>query len=53
VNDAGGFLDVLPAGEQGVDNALEFANFEATGAVPKHFDDQLPMYENLCTPHRR
>ncbi len=47
LNDAGGFLNVLPAGEQGVDNALQFARFEATGAIPQHFDDQLAMYENL------
>ncbi len=47
LNDAGGFLNILPAGEQGVDNALEFARFEATGAIPPHFEDQLPMYSNL------
>jgi acyl-homoserine lactone acylase PvdQ len=46
-NDAGGFLNVLPAGEQGVDNALQLAQFEATGAIPPHFDDQLPLYANL------
>jgi acyl-homoserine lactone acylase PvdQ len=47
LNDAGGFLNVLPAGEQGVDNALEFGQFQATGAIPQHMRDQLPMYANL------
>ncbi len=46
-NDAGGFLNVLPAGEGGLDNSLQFAQFEATGAVPPYMDDQLPLYENL------
>jgi acyl-homoserine lactone acylase PvdQ len=46
-NDAGGFLNVLPAGEQGVDNALQLAQFEASGTIPPHFDDQLPLYANL------
>jgi acyl-homoserine lactone acylase PvdQ len=46
-NDAGGFRNVLPAGEQGVDNLGAFAQFEASGTVPPHYNDQLPMYENL------
>src|SRR5579862_8762750 len=47
LNDAGGFYNILPAGEGGTDNALQFGQFETTGAVPPSFDDQLPMYENL------
>src|SRR5438105_3964569 len=46
-NDAGGFLNILPAGEQGLDNTVDLAKFETTGQVPPHFIDQLPMYENL------
>src|SRR5438445_2047645 len=47
VNDAGGFLNVLPAGEQGLDNAVDLTKYETTGAIPPHFNDQLPLYENL------
>ena len=47
VNDAGGFLNVLPAGEAGVDNAAQLAQFEAAGTIPPHFDDQLAMYADL------
>jgi acyl-homoserine lactone acylase PvdQ len=47
LNDAGGFRNVLPAGEAGVDNALQFGAFETLGAIPPHFDDQQGMYENL------
>src|SRR2546421_7650827 len=46
-NDAGGFLNVLPAGEAGVDNAADLLKFETTGAIPPHFDDQLPLYRDL------
>jgi hypothetical protein len=46
-NDAGGFRNVLPAGEAGVDNAVEGALFEANGTIPAHFDDQLPLYRDL------
>jgi len=46
-NDAGGFLNVLPAGENGTDNALQLAEFEAKGTTPPHFADQLPLYANL------
>src|SRR5947209_6316996 len=46
-NDAGGFRNVLPAGEAGVDNALDLARFEANGTIPPHFDDQLPLYRDL------
>ncbi len=46
-NDAGGFLNVLPPGEAGVDNIVQFTNFTATGAFPNHWIDQQPLYENL------
>ena len=47
--DAGGFLNVLPAGEAGVDNAVDLAAYEASHGktIPPHFNDQLPLYVNL------
>ena len=46
-NDAGGFRNVLPAGEQGLATIGDLAAFETQHTVPPHFNDQLPMYENL------
>ncbi len=46
-NDAGGFRNVLPAGENGLDSATQLAEFELTGTYPPHFADQLPLYANL------
>jgi acyl-homoserine lactone acylase PvdQ len=46
-NDAGGFRDVLPPGENGLDNAAQLAEFELNGTYPPHFADQLPPYANL------
>jgi hypothetical protein len=47
-NDAGGFRNVLPPGEAGVDNAFQLAQFEADGTTrPAHWDDQLPLYTGL------
>ena len=46
-NDAGGFRNILPPGENGLDNAVQLATFEATGTRPAHFSDQLGMYSNL------
>ena len=46
-NDAGGFRNVLPPGENGLVNAAQLAQFEATGAKPSHFDDQQSLYQNL------
>src|SRR6476659_6487368 len=47
-NDAGGFRNVLPAGEGGTDNALQFGAFQANSAtIPPHFDDQLGLYTGL------
>src|SRR3954452_7308890 len=46
-NDAGGFRNVLPPGEQGGDNAIELGQFEALGKRPKHWNDQQPLYQGL------
>ena len=46
-NDAGGFRNILPAGQAGTDNAAALAEFMATGAVPPHWADQQPLYEGL------
>ena len=46
-NDAGGFRNVLPAGEAGLDNATQLAEFQLNGTYPPHFTDQLPLYANL------
>ncbi|HLB22087.1 MAG TPA: penicillin acylase family protein, partial [Solirubrobacteraceae bacterium] len=46
-NDADGFRNVLPAGENGLDNAQQLAEFQLTGTYPPHYDDQLPLYANL------
>src|SRR4051794_9897736 len=46
-NDAGGFRNVLPPGEQGGDNAIELGQFEALGKRPEHWDDQQKLYEGL------
>jgi acyl-homoserine lactone acylase PvdQ len=46
-DDAGGFRNVLPPGSNGLDNAFDFAQFEASGTRPVHFDDQLSLYTGL------
>ena len=46
-DDAGGFRNVLPPGEAGTDNALQLAEFQATGNYPPHWTDQQPLYDNL------
>jgi acyl-homoserine lactone acylase PvdQ len=46
-NDAGGFRNVLPPGENGLDTLTDVFAFRATGALPAHFADQQPLYENL------
>jgi hypothetical protein len=48
-HDAGGFLNVLPPGENGFDNALDLAQFEANQTRPQNADDQLPLYRDLLT----
>jgi len=46
-NDAGGFRNVLPSGENGTDNARQLAEFQLSGTYPPHYTDQLPLYANL------
>jgi acyl-homoserine lactone acylase PvdQ len=46
-NDAGGFRNVLPAGQAGVANVFQLAQFTANGARPPHWDDQEPLYDGL------
>jgi acyl-homoserine lactone acylase PvdQ len=46
-NDAGGFRNVLPPGENGLDNLPQLFAFRGTGALPPHFADQQPLYEDL------
>lgn len=46
-HDAGGFRNVLPPGSKGVDNQQEFSDFITSGALPDHWADQQPLYENL------
>jgi acyl-homoserine lactone acylase PvdQ len=46
-NDAGGFRNVLPPGENGLDNFSQLLAFRGLGALPPHFADQQPLYENL------
>jgi acyl-homoserine lactone acylase PvdQ len=38
---------ILPAGENGLVNATQFARFEKTGKRPPYSQDQLAPYENL------
>jgi acyl-homoserine lactone acylase PvdQ len=46
-NDAGGFRNVLPPGENGLDNLPQLLGFKGQGLLPPHFADQQPLYENL------
>ena len=50
--DAGGFRNVLPAGQGGLDNLIQLGQFEAGGARPPHTDDQLAMYRDLLYGYR-
>jgi acyl-homoserine lactone acylase PvdQ len=46
-DDAGGFRNVLPPGENGLDNLSQVLEFKASKAIPPHFADQQGLYENL------
>lgn len=48
-NDAGGFRNVLPPGENGLDNLAQIFSFRGGGPPPPHFADQQPLYENLVS----
>ncbi|MEA2457060.1 MAG: hypothetical protein QOC95_32, partial [Thermoleophilaceae bacterium] len=50
-NDAGGFRNVLPPGENGFAGAADLAGFEAGASRPPHSDDQLPLYRDLLTAY--
>jgi acyl-homoserine lactone acylase PvdQ len=46
-NDAGGFRNVLPPGENGLDTFTQLLEFKGLHRLPPHFADQQPLYENL------
>ncbi len=46
-DDAGGFRNVLPPGENGTANFGQILAFRGPGLLPPHFADQQPLYENL------
>jgi acyl-homoserine lactone acylase PvdQ len=46
-NDAGGFRNVLPPGENGTATFTQILASRGSGALPPHFADQQPLYENL------
>jgi acyl-homoserine lactone acylase PvdQ len=46
-NDYGGFLNVLPPGENGLANGPQIAAFLAGGQRPPHNSDELAMYGDL------
>src|SRR3954464_10376190 len=43
----GGFWNILPPGQNGVDSATEAATFAASGQRPANWNDQLAMYRDL------
>ncbi|UJA19666.1 penicillin acylase family protein [Thermoleophilia bacterium SCSIO 60948] len=46
-DDAGGFRNILPPGQNGSSSLAEILRFVSTGARPEHNSDQLGMYEDL------
>lgn len=46
-NDAGGFRNVLPPGQNGLDNLSQLFQFKGLGTLPPHYADQQSLYENL------
>jgi hypothetical protein len=46
-DDAGGFRNVLPAGEAGVASLPEALEFLRDGTYPPHWVDQQPLYDDL------
>ncbi len=46
-NDAGGFRNVLPPGENGLATLGEIFAFRGLGTLPPHAADQQPLYEGL------
>jgi acyl-homoserine lactone acylase PvdQ len=48
-DDYGGFRNILPPGQNGLDDLTQAAEFKAAGTYPPHSNDQLGMYSNLTT----
>ncbi len=48
-NDAGGFRNIAPGGQNGHADATQVAAFLGTGALPPHTHDQLASYTNLIS----
>lgn len=46
-NDAGGFRNVLPPGENGTASLAQIFAFRGSGVLPPHFADQQGLYEDL------
>ncbi len=46
-NDAGGFRNVLPPGQNGLDSLEQVLGYKASKTIPPHFADQQPLYEDL------
>lgn len=46
-DDAGGFRNILPPGQNGSSSLAEILRFVSTGQRPEHNSDQLGMYEDL------
>jgi acyl-homoserine lactone acylase PvdQ len=46
-DDAGGFRNVLPPGENGTASLAQILAFRGSGELPPHFADQQGLYENL------
>ncbi|MCU0298729.1 MAG: penicillin acylase family protein [Candidatus Nanopelagicales bacterium] len=46
-NDAGGFRNVLPPGQNGLDTLGQILAFRNSGALPQHWADQQPLYDGL------
>src|SRR5439155_13824612 len=47
LGDFGGFRNILPPGENGLENAADAALFESSHTYPPHWVDQLGMYRDL------
>lgn len=45
--DPGGFLNILPPGQEGVVNGPDQIQSQMTGELPEHVADQLPMYDGI------
>jgi len=46
-NDGGGFRNVLPPGQNGLDTLGQILKFRSTGEFPAHWADQQPLYDGL------